>query len=83
MADYEVDDTGQLVVTGDVPEALKAVASFKRRAVSRTDGTEIVTTEIRLWDKVRALELLGKHLGLWAPEQTPVVPIQVNVMGAP
>ena len=29
---------------------------------SGPDGTEIVTTEIRLWDKVRALELLGKHL---------------------
>ena len=51
--------------------------------VSRSDGTEIVGTELRLWDKVRALELLGKHFGLWAPEQTPVVPIQVNVMGVP
>ncbi len=83
VADYEVDDTGQVVVTGDVPEALKAVASFKRRVVRRSDGTEIVRTELRLWDKVRALELLGKHFGLWTPEQTPVVPIQVNVMGAP
>ena len=71
------------MVTGDVPEALKAVASFKRRAVSGPDGTEIVRMEIRLWDKVRALELLGKHFGLWAPEQTAVVPIQVNVMGVP
>ncbi len=69
---YAVDDeTGDLQLSDGAPfGALAAVQSVRHRKRVRveTDG-DVLTTyegEIRLWDKVAALLLLGKHLGLFA-----------------
>lgn len=83
VADYRVGPGGDVEVVGQVPEAIKAVASVSRRVTLDREGRETVRTELRLLDKVRALELLGKHLGLWSTDQPAETPLVVNVMGPP
>lgn len=46
------------------PDDLAAVASYKVK-VTPTPHGNIIEREIRLFDKIRALELLGKHLGMF------------------
>lgn len=67
------DDQGRLKPIHELPiEARAALASVdvQREKTTRTvDGTEEVTIEdcvvkVKAWDKVRALELLAKHLGI-------------------
>jgi phage terminase small subunit len=41
-----------------------AIASVKVKRIPTDDG-EIVEREIKTYDKIRALELLGKHLGMF------------------
>jgi phage terminase small subunit len=73
IRNYEVDEDGKLRVRrGADLGAARAVQSFKRTVRTRTSGggdrqaTEVaVETEIRLWDKVRALVALGQHLGMF------------------
>jgi hypothetical protein len=58
------------------PDAMRAVASVKRR--SRRKGETVETeTEIRLWPKVEALDRLARHLGLYrdGPQATATVTI--------
>jgi phage terminase small subunit len=83
VAEYRVGADGEVEVTGGGPEPIRAVASVKRRVKVDANGRSVVWTELRLWDKVRALELLGKYLGLWETDQSPPAPIQVNVVGPP
>lgn len=42
-----------------------AIQSIKVKTIPTKDGGKIVELEVRLYDKIRALELLGKHLGMW------------------
>lgn len=62
VSNYTIDNQGQVSIEeGALPEAFKAIQSVKR--ILRENGT--VTTEYRLWHKLKALELLGKKLRLW------------------
>src|SRR3954469_23899678 len=69
---YEVADDGRLRVRRFADRgAGRAVASVRRkvRTVTRSRGDDketetTVETEFRLWDKVRALDLLCQHLGM-------------------
>lgn len=76
ISDYEVNgDTGELIVK-DGRKSSRVVQSIKHRKRSWLDkygnpGTEI-TTEFKLWDKLRALELLMKHMGMLKDEVTAV-----------
>lgn len=65
--DFDVDEaTGKLILPEGVPAALKrAVSSVKRKRVTMPNGVEYYTVEIKLWDKIRSLELIGRHLGLF------------------
>jgi phage terminase small subunit len=81
IAHYRVNpETGAVEVLPGVPEeALRAVRSVKatRRVVNvernGQPATETVcAVEIQLWDKLRALETLSKHLGLVSPELPPL-----------
>lgn len=64
---YEVDDRGRLTLPeGADPALFRAVSSYKRkvRSLGGDDGGTEVETEIKLWPKVQALELLARHLGM-------------------
>jgi phage terminase small subunit len=63
---YDLDpDTGQLQTRdGADPSVWRAISSVKRKIRRTRTGTEI-DVEFRLWDKLNALEKLGKHLGLF------------------
>jgi phage terminase small subunit len=42
-----------------------AILSVKVKVIPTQDGGEITEREIRMADKIKALELLGKHLGMF------------------
>lgn len=65
VADYRVGPDGEVKVVSEVREAIRALASVRQRVTVDAKGRKTIRTELRLLDKVRALELLGKHLGLW------------------
>lgn len=46
-------------------EKAAAVSSIKKTVFTDKNGNETETTEFKLWDKVKSLELLGKHVGLF------------------
>ncbi len=55
----------EATVKGDATEDdLAAVQSVKVKTIPTEDG-DIIEREIRLYDKNRALELLGRHLGMF------------------
>lgn len=63
LTDYTFDDYGHVDAAG---ESIGAVSSIKRKTFCDKEGNQMgVETEIKLWDKVAALDKLGKHLGLF------------------
>ncbi len=66
LDDYDIDPvTGSVSVVAGAPEyAVRAVSSTKCTVTDDEDGTEIRRTEIKLWDKLSALRLMAKHLGM-------------------
>lgn len=67
IQDYSFDDYGHVdLAEGSDDEAIKAVSSIKRKKFCDKDGNDLgVETEIKLWDKPRALEMLARHLGMF------------------
>ena len=65
------DDEGRLRPPAEWPDELQAcVASFEvvRRNVESGDGHRDIIWKVKFWDKVKALELLGRHTGMWGGE---------------
>src|SRR5262245_33261070 len=61
------DEVGRLKPMRDLPPAVRAcIASIKTTKKNLTvgDGTQEDVVEVRLWDKLRSLELLSRHFGL-------------------
>jgi phage terminase small subunit len=61
------DEKGSLRELRELPPAvLASVASVKtlKTNVVSGDGQQETTREVKLWDKLRALDLLAKHFGL-------------------
>jgi phage terminase small subunit len=59
------DETGQLMNLSQLDDSTAAaVSGVKVKTRTRDDETE-TENEIKLWDKPKSLELLGKHLQLW------------------
>lgn len=63
LRDYTVDAYGH-VALGE-GETGRAVQSIKRRVQADEDGNETIETEIKLWEKTSALQMLGRHLKLF------------------
>ncbi len=63
---YDIDlVTGSVdVVPGAAEHAVRAVSSIECTVTKDEDGTETRHTEIRLWDKLSALTMMAKHLGM-------------------
>src|SRR5262245_8798989 len=63
---YEIDAHGNVCLTEGAPlTSLRAVQSINRTQTTHDDGSVTVRTTFRLWDKLKALELLGKKLKMW------------------
>jgi phage terminase small subunit len=83
VENVEANEYGALEVAVGAPAgAVRAVASVKRTYRRTKDEGETVTVEVRYWPKVQALELLGRHLGLF-PNKVELTgkdggPIEVN-----
>lgn len=62
----DVIDMDAATVRGEANrEDTAAIASVKVKRIPTDDG-EIVEREVKTYDKIKALELLGKHLGMFA-----------------
>jgi len=60
------DENGTLKdITALSENVARSIQSIKVRLISQKDGSDEVVTEIKFWDKVKTLELLGKHLGIF------------------
>jgi phage terminase small subunit len=65
IINYRIDDDGNVsVAEGADSECMKAVKSVKRTLKYDKDGNKIIETEVQLWDKVSALKMMAKHLGM-------------------
>jgi hypothetical protein len=65
ISNYEINDEGQVqLAEGAPPEAIKAIQSVRCKKRVLDDGSTVTETELRLWDKLTALTLLGKKLRL-------------------
>lgn len=59
-----IDPEDASVIAGAAREDLACIQSVKVKQ-SNSDKGEMTEREVKLADKLRALELLGKHLGIW------------------
>ena len=62
-----MDDEGHLLPVKDWPPEIRAaVASMEitKRNLTAGDDVQEDVVKLKLWDKIRAVELLAKHLGL-------------------
>jgi len=58
------DENGQLLPLAEMPEeARRAIASIEIESPKSRPGATV--TKIRLWDKPKALELIGRHLKMF------------------
>lgn len=63
---YSADDAGRIVLLEGAPEeAVRAVSSVKITSRTSSRGETETKTEIKLWDKVSALDKIGRHLGMF------------------
>lgn len=59
------DGEGHLLHIQDMPEAVrKSIASCDVSTKESRDGTMVTTAKIKFWNKIEALSLIGKHLGI-------------------
>ena len=63
------DNDGRLLPVHMLPDSIAPAISSVKVTSSRVPGSDPVeiehTTEIKFWDKPKALDLAGKHLMLW------------------
>jgi phage terminase small subunit len=61
----DVIDMDDATLRGDANrDDTAAIASVKVKTIPTPDGN-IVEREVRTYDKLKALEQIGKHLGMW------------------
>jgi phage terminase small subunit len=60
---------------------LATISSVKVKTFPTRSGDVAIEKEIRTYDKIRALELLGKHLGMFTDKVKLEAPIPVVIYG--
>lgn len=60
------DLDGKLLHVKDMPEAIrKSIAGFDVKTKEHRDGeSQTTTVKVKFWNKIEALNLIGKHLGI-------------------
>lgn len=66
------------IVSGAAEDDTAAIASVKVKTIPTDDG-DITEREIRLHDKLKALEMCGKHLGMFKDNADANVPVTVVI----
>lgn len=87
IKDFYCDISGELLQPHELEDrASKSVHGFKSMKTTKFDGsgkqkgrTEEVIDEYRRHDKIKALELLGKHLGVFEKDNQQKQPINQNI----
>ncbi len=75
-----IDSDDATIKAGVTADDTAAIQSVKVKVIPTKEG-EGVEREIRLNDKLKALELLGKHLGMWNDKLDVNVNIPVVISG--
>lgn len=75
-----IDSDDATIKAGATDDDTAAIQSVKVKVIPTKEG-EGVEREIRLNDKLKALELLGKHLGMWNDKLDVNVNIPVVISG--
>lgn len=75
-----IDSDDASIKAGATADDTAAIQSVKVKVIPTKEG-EGVEREIRLNDKLKALELLGKHLGMWNDKLDVNVNIPVVISG--
>ncbi|MDE6053383.1 MAG: terminase small subunit [Lachnospiraceae bacterium] len=75
-----IDPEKATIKDGATSDDTAAIQSVKVKVIPTSEG-EGVEREIRLNDKLKALELLGKHLGMWNDKMDVNVNIPVVISG--
>jgi len=79
---YVIDDQGNVRVRDGVPpEAIRAVASLKKKIV-HTESAVIYETTITLWNKPASVRMAGEHTGVFKGAEQPLPDIHVHVESA-
>lgn len=83
------DESGALLPIQDMPQEARAViASVKTYEEKAVIGEETITRgtirEVKQWDKLKALDMLGRHLGLYKQDndQKKTEPISLDTLSA-
>lgn len=76
-----IDSDSATIKEGATAEDTAAIQSVKVKIIPTKEG-EGVEREIRLNDKIKALELLGKHLGMWNDKLDVNVAIPIVISGS-
>ena len=75
-----IDSEDATIKKGATTDDTAAIQSVKVKVIPTKEG-EGVEREIRLNDKLKALELLGKHLGMWNDKMDVNVNIPIVISG--
>lgn len=66
VENFIINDAGNVeLATGARSEEMKTIKKMKRTIKYDKEGNKITETELEFWDKVAALRLAGKHLGMF------------------
>jgi len=76
-----IDSSNATIKSDATADDTAAIQSVKVKVIPTKDG-EGIEREIRLNDKIKALELLGKHLGMWNDKVEMNMNIPVVISGA-
>jgi phage terminase small subunit len=67
---FDVIDMGDATIVGGADrDDTAAIASVKVKSIPTEEGA-ILEREVKTYDKIKALELLGKHLHMWNKSET-------------
>ena len=66
MTFYRINDDGYVELEDGAPDfAMRCIKKIRRRVRFDDEGNKTIETEFELWDKVSAIRMAGKHIGMF------------------